>query len=168
MILESLLSGSVLGIFGSLGGGVLDFLKQRQQNKHEIELINARKGLVEAEGANAVALADAQNFAASHESDKSTYANQAGMTGWLGLLFNFLMATVDFARGITRPGITWTLFLESSLVAIYALLRTNFPDEFWADIAVRCINSLLFLTETSVVWWMGSRAIRYAGQGSRK
>src|SRR3990167_6002525 len=104
---SSLLSGSVIGLLGSVGTGVLDFFKQKEKNKHELAMLSAQKSLVEAQGASAVSIENAKSFGQSFDVDKATYANQAGFVGWQGLIFNLLMVIVDFLRGFTRPGLTW-------------------------------------------------------------
>ena len=157
--LTSLLGGSFLGIFGVLGTGVLDFLKQKQQNKHALEMLQAQKDLILAQGANAVSLEDARSFGASHESDRATYSNPAGMTGYLGLLLQFLMVIVDFLRGFTRPGITWYLVFISTLLGVHAIVEVGFSDKLLESVVIRSVDTALSLTAFSVTWWFGSRGI---------
>ena|SRR3990167_3068956 len=162
--LGSLLSGSVLGIFGAVGTGVLDFFKEKQRNKHELEMLSAQRDLIEAQGKNAVTLENAKNFGASHESDKATYANQEAMTGWTGLVFNFLMAIVDFLRGFTRPGLTWYFTILSTLLAIYALETVGVDAELLKRVAEYAVAAALELTGVCVTWWFGQRSIEKMGK----
>lgn len=162
--LSSVLGGSFLGIAGVLGTGILDFLKQKQKDKHDLEMLQAQKDLILAQGANAVNLEDAKSFGASHESDKATYSNPQGMTGWLGMLLQFLMVGVDFLRGFTRPGMTWYLTFISTLLGVHAIVTVGLSLELLSSIVVRSVDTALNLTSFSVTWWFGSRGI---GQNKR-
>ena len=163
MILASLLSGSALGLLGSVGTGILDYFKQKEQNKHALAMMGAQRALIEAQGSSALAIENAKNFGASHESDKSTYANQQAMTGWMGLLFNFLMAIVDFLRGFTRPGMTWFFILSSTLVCLWAFERVGVDTVFLKRVLEISIAALIELTGICVTWWMGARSIQRLG-----
>lgn len=164
MVLSSLISGSVLGILGSVGTGVLDYFKQKEKNKHELAMMGAQKALIEAQGANAVSLEAAKNFGKSHDSDEARYVNKEAITGWLGLLFNFLMVLVDFLRGWTRPGMTWYFVLASTVVCLWSFERAGVDDAFLKKIVEVSIATLLELTGVCVTWWFGARGIQRLGK----
>ena len=164
MILESILSGGALGFLGSIGTGILDYFKQKEQNKHELAMLGAQRALIEAQGANAVALENVKNFGLSYDSDKSTYAQASSMTGFLGILANLLLVLVDFLRGFTRPGMSWYLVLSSSLIGLYAFEQSGLDKVFLKGIAEQTAAGCLELSSACVLWWFGTRSIRAAGK----
>lgn len=160
MVLTSLLSGSVFGLLGSVGGGILDYLKTKEQNKHQLAMLNAQKDLINAQGANAVALEHAKSFAISNESDQATYFKGSLPTGAAGVLLSFLMVIVDFLRGFTRPGITWYLIAAATFVAVDCMHQTEFTQEFISKTAYASIALLLDLVALCVGFWFGGKTIK--------
>lgn len=163
-MLGSLLSGSFLGIFGAVGTGVLDFLKEKQRNKHELDMLIAQRDLVKAQGENAVSLENAKNFSASHESDKAAYSNPAAASGFLGVVFNALMILVDFLRGFTRPGLTWYFVILSTVACVYAIETVGITEELLTKIVESCVAACIELMSLCVTWWFGARSIKQMGR----
>lgn len=99
--------------------------------------------------------AGAEIRAASYDNDKATYYDP-NAKGWVGAM----LALVDAFRGFMRPGITAYLLVCTSVIA-YGLHQTMEnavtlkPEEVYQQV----IMSILFLTETAVTWWFGSRAL---------
>lgn len=157
--LSNILGGSILGIFGSLGTGVLDYLKQKQANKHAIDLVMANKALIEAQGANAVAIENAKAFQASLASDRATYTDKVPPDGIPGFLLALLMVVVDFLRGFTRPGLTWYFTCVATVLGIYAFKKVGFDDLFLKELVKSSVGILLELLSICVTWWFGNRSI---------
>ena len=100
--------------------------------------------------------AGAEIRAASYHNDRATYWSKEA-TGWVGAI----MALVDAFRGFMRPAITLYLLVITSSIAYYLHeIVTNAPVATAPEqIYSQVIMSVLFLTETAVTWWFGSRAL---------
>jgi hypothetical protein len=103
----------------------------------------------------AEAIAGAEIRAASYANDRASYYDR-GMTGWVAAV----MAIVDAFRGFMRPGITAYLLIVTSVIA-FGLHQTleGAIAQNPVDLYKQVIMSVLFLTETAVTWWFGSRAL---------
>lgn len=160
MVLSSILGGSALGFLGSAVTGVIDYLKQKEQNKHQLAMLQAQKDLVNAQGANAVSLENAKNFGISNENDQATYFKGQIPSGVTGIILSFLMIFVDFLRGFTRPGITWFLIIATTLLGVEALSQTEFTPEFITGISHAVIGMLLDLVSLCVGFWFGGKTVK--------
>jgi Flp pilus assembly protein TadB len=104
--------------------------------------------------------------AVSYESDQASYSKGATkmLRGFFGGLAAFMLVCVDVFRGVMRPGITSYLLVIESLIAwqLYLLLNsfTALDSAEALILFTTIINSIVFLTSTSVTWWFGSRPNR--------
>ena len=67
----------------------------------------------------------------------------------------FLLKSVDFVRGMTRPLLTWCLLGLTG--AIYFLLGAS--DTHAALLQPRIVETVLYLATAAVLWWFGQRQI---------
>ena len=121
-VASSLFSGVQTGVLGALATGILGYFKEKQEHKHKLAMLTAQIGIINAQGANAIALENAKALAASYDTDKAAYSDTSKLTGFLGLLAGFLGVWTDFVRGITRPGILWYLMFYLTLLCFHSIL----------------------------------------------
>lgn len=150
--LLSLMSGGLTGLVGSLGSAVLDFVKTRERNKHELAVMREAGLQAEKEYAAKQAIASRESEArefealedtrqASIRSDRATY--------WSADAPRPLM-WVDVVRGGTRPVLT--LFLTIFLMSIYFTTEDAATASLIAD-------TISYLAGTAVSWWFASRQL---------
>lgn len=180
-MLQSLLgagSGILTGLFGTGLQALFKWLGDKQRFAHDlamrkmdIEAMTAEHALrlkeTEAEYAGRVqvakvdldkeeARADADIRSASYGNDKATYYDTKAK-GWVGIM----LALVDAFRGFMRPGLTAYLVVCTTIIAymlheVVANSVAMSPEEIYKQV----VMSILFLTETAVTWWFGSRALQ--------
>lgn len=107
---------------------------------------------------------DNELMAASYENDKAQYLDKESMRkeGKVAALVMFMMAFVDFFRGMLRPGmtvylcfvVTYMFYWVRDLAAQYGNLMTS--DNLQVLI-VQIISTILYAFTTATVWWYGSR-----------
>ena len=156
----ALLPGLGGGLFG-LAEGIVGIFKAKDQNKHELAMMDKSIDATRVESETQIARerviqegnaaeADARNLAMSMAMDKATYSSGLKLpelTGWSGKLLGFLLGFVDFMRGSFRPGATWACLVTS----LYLYLTTgSVPPDLFA------------LTQLMVGWWFGSRGVSKA------
>lgn len=146
----------------------LELANKEWQGKKDIAIEDrqARQFEAAAQEQAAEADADAKMFAASHEADRAKYLTAAAQKAnkWAA----FMMAFVDFARGIIRPGLTvylvalthvmflWVRDLANKQGVVMTMAETK-------DIIMLVISTILYLATVSVVWWFGTRPAKRAG-----
>lgn len=104
--------------------------------------------------------ADNAAYVASIASDRATYL--APNAQQHSRLARWLMAVVDAARGLMRPGVTvYSLVLLTSLAAWVrdmhqrqALVLTAAQQH---ELTMQVVGTVIYLTTTTVVWWFGVR-----------
>jgi len=143
--LTSLLSGGMLGIFGAIGTGVLDFFKVKQKNKQDLEIMDKQLEFAKAAGSNAALLETIKLMGSSYEHDKATYQN-AGY--------------VDVVRGLVRPAITLYLVAVASVIALWAFKKVGLEQVVVSEVAKYSIYSCLELAGICIVWYFGGRETR--------
>lgn len=167
-------------VFGGVGGLVQKWLAAREEAKRiesELALLQAkqafelamedkRRAYVQLEADNAARLAGIvaakelgvaaeASLQASLAADKATYSTGRELTprqAWL-------LVIVDFARGMTRPGLAWTL------VAFLGWQLASLAPSDPAYQAV--IDSVRALAGLSVGWWFGARDTSPATRGKQ-
>lgn len=151
-IFNSILTGlshvSGAGTLGAVGAIATSYLNYKQSivnNKHELDLMNARKELIVAEGQNAVNLEKEKQAALAYTSDKAAYGES--FTGRIG----------DFFRAMQRPCLTDYFTLVSSMAIGYGLWKYPPSADVWADIAKSGIYTMLDLMVMCVSYWFVSR-----------
>ena len=100
------------------------------------------------------------DYRASHEADRATYlAPEVQGKSRAGRL---LMAMVDFARGMIRPGATiYSLALLTGLLwwvtRLYAEKAVSLTPDQTQRIALEVIFTVTYLAATTTTWWFGVR-----------
>lgn len=144
-MITSLLSGSVLGIFGAIGSEVLGFFKERQKNKHELEVLAAQKEIAVVAANSAVMLEAYKALVTSYDADKSSYSSGH-------------LSSVDIVRGLTRPVLTAFFVITACGVSIWSLQKVGIGSILTEQLADFSIRSLFNMAGMSVSWWFGSRS----------
>ncbi|MCU0949508.1 MAG: hypothetical protein MUC68_00265 [Burkholderiaceae bacterium] len=170
------IASAVLGIGGGLVQRWLQARETREKAEFDLKAQQARQSFdlamrdkdhqyMLAEAANAIALAEVnaakerdvagyQALTASYAADRATYSSERELSG--GQLW--LLVLVDFARGITRPGLSWLL------VAFLGWLLWSLPAA--SDELQTVIDSVRALASTAVGWWFASR--QSTGPGGKR
>ncbi len=158
-MLESLLSGGVLGVIGSLGSNILGYFKAKQDHKQSIEL--RKLDIVAAGKEHGYAMAQIKAEAefkseqlrieadrdlsiAEHSVLEASYKSDTAYDGDSALII-----IAEFLRRITRPLLTFILVFLTS--AIYF----TSPDDQQSLIA----RAIVAMTATVVSWWFADRQI---------
>lgn len=180
-LLSGVLSGGATGLLGVLLQRFFDF--KNKQLEIEVVKLNHANALAladkETERARLRADADVQvadrdaeareneaahrSLLASYEHDKASYLEKGAQKrkGWIGGLAVVLMATVDFARGILRPGLTihLTVIVTIMFTTMVGILRENNQLQA-ADVKpllTLIVNTITYCWTTCVIWWFGTR-----------
>lgn len=173
------LAGVLSGVGGSLITNIFNLFTTKQNNKHEIDLIDARIREREAEakakieeikiqGDIAQEIANQNSFDLSQKYGNQTLVESAMIlklfeskwTAWLGSLLVFLMAVVDIIRAAMRPAITIVLMLiTGALTYQHVLILNENSGIITAATVEMIIDSIIYLTFTTVGWWFGDRTI---------
>jgi len=109
--------------------------------------------------------ADAKNLQASMASDKATYVPAGAVSGGIA----WLLALVDFMRGILRPGLT--AYLAGLVTVMFFWVRdlaevhgVSISGEQAVMLMNQIIAAILYVFVTSTTWWFGSRPPAKGGQ----
>ena len=144
-------TGGIVGLLGTVVSGGAKILNDRQRHKYELALrkLDLEQSRIEARGAERAAAIEAEGvqeeaaWSALGESYREAAARWShGDSGWL--------VAVDVIRGLMRPSGAY-LFLILSAVIYFTLAADD------AEVRERIIHSIVFLTETSWLWWYGTR-----------
>lgn len=177
-VLAAVFSGGATGLIGTVLQRWFDF-KNKQQDIEvvKLQLANAVElAKMESERATRVAEldmearfveADAAVMQASFQNDKAAYLAPAAQIrkGWVGSVVVLMMASVDFLRGILRPGMTAYLcglvtvmfFWVRDVAARYGV--TLQPDQAF-QLMMQIVVTILYVFTTCATWWFGSRPQR--------
>jgi hypothetical protein len=173
------LAGILSGVGGSLISNIFNLFSKKQDQKHEIEMIDARIREMEAESKLKIQelqiTADIQQEVAAQgsfdisqkygnksliESEMILKLFESKWTRWMGVLLVFLMAIVDVTRAAMRPGITIALMIITGALSWeyiqIAIKSKNLIDAATITMIFDCI---IYLTFTAVGWWFGDRTI---------
>ena len=167
-VLGSALGGIQTGIFGALLTGGLDYLKQKQDNKHKLQLVHAQKEIIMAQGASEVNLANAKALVSSYASDKATYSDPSSLKGFLGGLAGLFGVITDFVRGMTRPGILWYLIVCLTILSVYSILEVGLDEALMNNIIIGTVSLALELVSMAGAWYYCNRQIQKAEEHRRK
>lgn len=147
--IASILSGSLLGLTGSIGSAVIEFMKQKEKNKHELQVLASQRDAAVIAANNQVSLETLKVLQGSYEQDSASYWKPGAPTALL---------VVDVARGITRPVITWYLVILASYIGYSCLREIEMSVELMRKVAEYSIYACLELCAMCVTWWFGSRS----------
>lgn len=174
-LLTGVLSGGATGLIGVLIQRYFDL----QHKKQDIELVKLQLAnsieLARMETERAVrveeielegkfAEADAKIMAASFQHDAAAYLDSAAQRrrGFLGGLITLMMATVDFLRGILRPGMTAYLCALVTLMFFWARDLAerhgyHMTAEHAFQLVLQIVATILYAWTTATLWWFGTR-----------
>lgn len=158
-MIESLLSGGLAGLFGSLASNVFGYFKTKQEHKQNIERrkLDANISAMDHKHALEQIKAEAQyrerelSINAERDVDVASYAALADSykqdAAYAG--DNKLMLIAEFIKKLTRPVLTFVLVFLTT--GIY----------FAGDDAIRDLvaRAIIALTATCVSWWFADRQI---------
>ena len=158
-ILGSIFAGGATGLIGTAISRLGDFFQQRENHKHELELMRENRETMKVRGELNMQAKDAEAFESSIAADKAAYTTGKDLPKWA----EFMLAFVDFVRGLMRPALTIYLIVLTSLIyhQIDAVLKAAGVQSIQADLAAdllrKIILTILYLTTTCVTWWFGTR-----------
>lgn len=187
-IITTIFGGGITGLFGTLVTSILNFMNQREKNKHEIEMskiqiemlkaqTDAQIKIVQAQIQGAVELQDSVAFTKSQQygNDKvfssSWIEKLLEIKGWTSLVAQpiayiivILFGIVDFLKTLMRPGITIYLMGASTWVTYQAwMILQKVEKDINVDEALGIYKSIIiiiiYLTVSCVTWWFGDRRI---------
>jgi lipopolysaccharide export LptBFGC system permease protein LptF len=158
-MLESLLSGGVLGLIGSLGSNILSYFKSKQEHKQSVEF--RKLDILASEKEHRYALeqikAEAQyrnqhlQIEADRDLSVSEYsaleASYKSDTAYDG--DNKLLMFAEFMRRITRPTLTFVLVFLTS-----AIYFTSLGEQ--QELIARAVVAM---TAAALSWWFSDRQI---------
>jgi len=144
--LASLFGGTALGVLGSIGTGVLSYFKQKQSDKHELEVLASRTELAEAMGDNAAILEAYKVMQGSYEVDKEAYVNAK-------------FPSVDWFRGMVRPCLVAMLSSSCVTLALWSFYKVGIETYVVESIVDHSIKALFRFTEFSIGWYFGNRQV---------
>ena len=142
-LLGTMLAGGATGIFGSLINRVASYFERKQERKFILEKYKldaeARKDEYEYHMEEAQLEANTQALKASYQHDSN-----------IGVASKWVINTLK----LVRPVLTLLLIALTSSI-IYELLSS---DMMGADQLDYIIQSVFYLTTTSITWWFGDRS----------
>lgn len=161
-MIAELLSGGLVGLFGSMVTNVTDYMKARQKNSHDLELRKLDILALEKEAA----------FRLSESADKlmsDSYANESIVSQALATrlapskLSSFIFVLLECVRALVRPVLTLYLIYQVYLLQSNindVLMRANIASldiTVAIDMYSEIVRMILFLSSTSIAWWFGTR-----------
>lgn len=160
--LLAIVSGGATGLLGTGLSFVTSYFQKRQAHRHEVALrrLDMEIARVEAAGYERVAgiEAEGERDRAAWRALEESYREAARR--WSRPGDGWLMLFVDFCRGMTRPGLTWTFVGLTG--AIYFTVAAS--DD---NMRLQIVNTILYLTTTTVLWWFGARQLAKAPGAGR-
>ena len=148
-------SGGLLGLVGSLTGGVLKYFQTRQAQKfeelkwaHELKLLEIQGKRELAENEHELALSDSRG-------------SWEGLEASIGVEEKDSYRWVHAVKALFRPALTTGLFVLVYL--IYGDLPSLLPADEARDVSQYIVKSIVFAASTAGVWWFGDRAFAPPG-----
>lgn len=170
-IISTIIGGGATGLLGSLINSVGDYFKQKQQYAHEEKMaeietkhlsmeIDRDVKISEQEAEAQMEVAAAETQAESYKADTRAYLPAEAVRS--NKFIAWLMAIVDFLRGITRPVLTLYLCAVTTMIYLQThvvIEQSGGLDQEQAYFLMKNITlGILYLTFTAVGWWFGSRS----------
>ena len=148
-MLLSILTGGATGLLGTVVSGVAGFFKAKQRHEQELELRKVDLEMMELEmryaADAAVKQAESDRTLAELASLEASYREASSRLSTAD--DGFMMAMLDFVRGMTRPALTATLVGLTAWIYFDSM-----------SLREQIVNTVLYLTTAAVLWWFGSRA----------
>lgn len=154
-MLDSILavvSGGATGILGTIVSAGTEYFQARQRHAHELDLRRVEMEMMKTEAASAERVAaierESEQMRAEHAALEASYRAattrmSTGDSRWL--------VVVDVIRGLTRPVLT--LLLVTLAGVIYFTLSPQ------AGMRAQIVDTVLYLSTTTVLWWFGARHV---------
>lgn len=167
-----LIGGGVLGVFGSLATGFLDFLNNKKQTEKDIATINAQKelALAKANGQVLIETLKVQQAAtaASYEHDTKTLnigkditaffsVDNAASRSWMGYLLFLMAFGLDFIRGSLRPVMCYLLFFTTAGITIYSIREFGADSDVLKECAKYGLYTCMDAAGMVIGWYYGDR-----------
>lgn len=182
MLVSGVLSGGATGLIGVGIQRWFDF-KNRQQDIEIVKLnlantvelsklesdrarIQADVALQESDNQLEARIAETENesMQASFAADSAQYLDKTAQRkkGWVANLVMLMMATVDFTRGMLRPGMTiYLCVLVTMMFTWVKQLASQYGLQMSAEqvitLVTQIIATVLYVFTTITLWWFGSR-----------
>ena len=182
ILVSGVLSGGATGLIGVLIQRWFDF-KNRQQDIEIVKLnlanvvelsklesdranVRAQVELEVSENELEQRTIEAENASLqmSYTADQAQYLDRSAQarTGWIGNCIVLMMAVVDFARGMLRPGMTIYLCVLVTLMFAWAKqlaeqYGVHVTEKLVMDVITQIIATILYVFTTITLWWFGSR-----------
>lgn len=168
-----ILSGGATGILGVGLQSLFTWLNKKADHAHDLKVREMDLKITQAEGDNAVRIADAHARIAQEEGDAAVHRESYRMEpkrfatgdrpdGWIGRVGWLLLVLTDVVRGSVRPGLT--LYLTWLVSRLYeqsdAIVRQVGAEVLAAmavDVHKQIVFTLCYLFTTCVTWWFGTR-----------
>ncbi len=152
-LLLGVVSGGATGLIGSVLSGAAKFFTDRQNQAHELRVMDVElqhmdreaeiaKQIKELEMEGVEAAASWRGLEASYEESGKRWSTTE--SGWIVM--------VDVVRGLMRPLLTLGLVVLTTV--IYFTLTD--PDD---ELRARIIATVLYLTSLALSWWFADRQI---------
>ncbi len=153
-LLLGVVSGGATGLIGSVLAGATKFFTDRQNQAHELAVMDVElqhmdreaeiaKQIKELEMEGVESAASWRGLEASYEESGKRWSTTE--SGWIVM--------VDVVRGLMRPGLTLGLVVLTT--AIYFTLT----DDDGVELRARIIATVLYLTSLALSWWFADRQI---------
>ncbi len=171
-IIAAIFGGGATGLLGSFIGKIFDYFHTKAEYAHrermaEVEMQHLKMEIerdvvvARAEAMAKMEEAAAKTQAASYAADKRAYLPSSAISGGdRGIIW--LMALVDFIRGLIRPALTlflsvvaWLIYRQTAVI-LETAGRNITPQQAY-DLNRTVTLGLLYLAFTAVGWWFGSR-----------
>lgn len=178
--------GGLTGLIGNIVTGIVNYKTMKVKNSHEAKMValqtaakkaenKMRIELASAQIAGEIELADAEAYTKGLEqADKETFSEAwierlFAVEGWMryiaipvALFLATLFGSLDFLRGLMRPGLTIYLTGISSVLTwkAYEILQqtgTAMTANQAVDLYGQTTQIIIYLTVTCVTWWFGDR-----------
>lgn len=182
MLISGVISGGATGLLGVVIQRWFDFKNKNQEieivklnlaNAIELSKLESERVGIKAKADvdisdNQVEIqsdqTDSQLMITSYQSDSAQYLDKLSMRkkGWVANTVMLMMASVDFVRGLLRPGMTIYLCILVTMMFIWARELANslgmqMTTEQVTSFINQIIATVLYVFTTITLWWFGSR-----------
>jgi hypothetical protein len=182
MLVSGVISGGATGLLGVIIQRWFDFKNKNQEieivklnlaNAIELSKLESERVGIKAKADvdisdNQVEIqsdqTDSQLMITSYQSDSAQYLDKLSMRkkGWVANTVMLMMASVDFVRGLLRPGMTIYLCILVTMMFAWAKELANsmgmqMTTEQVTSFINQIIATVLYVFTTITLWWFGSR-----------
>ena len=162
MILETLLSGGLMGAIGSLVTNITEIFKQKQMDKHEMEMRRLDLEAMDKEYEMMRENSADELMESSYEHDSSVLQSIVKKVK-PNPIASLLIIIIEAIRALVRPVLTIYLIYEVHVVRsdVDAVLQRAGVDGLDVTQALALYGEVsqmvLFLASMAVAWWFGTR-----------